>query len=158
MCSGPLTRLHVYNLKVSHSKEHANPLVPCHTGVRLPARIRLHVSALTPNHTPHNSETVMPRAHLYKGELASPSSHLSFHRNRRFAAAPEAVTDHWSTLHNKKICHYQRTKSVYRCKKPWVILVTHDLPRVTRPWENGSSVTLLTAIKALCTYRRPHHG
>jgi len=60
--------------------------------------------------------------------------------------------------HYKKISYYSGTKSVCRSKKPWVILITHGLPRVPRPWENASSVTLPTAIKAHCSYPRPNLG
>jgi len=64
-------------LKASYSKEHSNSTAPCHTRASLPAGITLHVSTPVPNHTPHNPETVMPRARLYKGELASPSRYTT---------------------------------------------------------------------------------
>jgi len=60
-------------LKASHSKEHANLPAPWYTGSYLLAGITLHVFTPAPNHTPHNPKTVMFRAHLYKGEPASPS-------------------------------------------------------------------------------------
>jgi len=46
---------------------------PCHIGARLLVGITLHVSLPAPNHTPHNPEMGMPRAGLYKDELALPS-------------------------------------------------------------------------------------
>ena len=63
--------------KASHSNGHANLSAPCHTGACLLAEITLHVSTPAPNQTPHNPEMVMPRARLYKGELASPSRYTT---------------------------------------------------------------------------------
>jgi len=57
-----------------------------HTGTHL-VGITLHVSFPVPNHTPHNQEIVMPRARLYKGELASPSRY-TYELDRRSASVP----------------------------------------------------------------------
>jgi hypothetical protein len=62
-------------LKASHSKEHTNSSAPCHTGARLLARMTLHVSTPAHNHT----HTVIPRARLYKGEIASPSRYTTLY-------------------------------------------------------------------------------
>jgi hypothetical protein len=67
----------IRRLKATHSREYADLPAPCHTGAHLLVGITLHVSLPAPNHTPHNPETVMPRACLYKGELASPSRYTS---------------------------------------------------------------------------------
>jgi hypothetical protein len=67
-------------LKATQSKEHANSPAVCLTGARLLTGITLHVSSPAPNHTPHNPETVMPRARLYMGELASPSRYTTLLR------------------------------------------------------------------------------
>jgi len=71
------TWIMIRHFKAPHHKEHASLPTPCHTGARLLARIMLHVSRNCPNYTPHLTETVMYRARLYKGELASPSRYTS---------------------------------------------------------------------------------
>jgi len=65
------------SLKAPHSKEHASLPTPCHTGARLLAGVTLHVIPNYPNHMPRLTETVMLKARLYKGELASPSRYTS---------------------------------------------------------------------------------
>lgn len=67
----------IHRIKAPRLKEHVSLHAPCHTGVRPRARITLHVSYSVPNHTPHKPKTVMTSAHLYKSELASPSSFTS---------------------------------------------------------------------------------
>ena len=66
------------HFQATHSKKHVNSSEPCHTGAHLLAKITLHVSTPAPNHTPHNPKTIMPRAQLYKGELASPLRYTTF--------------------------------------------------------------------------------
>ena len=52
-----------------------------HTQRSTPTRLRRatleHVSTPIPNHTSHNTETIMLRARQYKGELASPSRYTT---------------------------------------------------------------------------------
>jgi hypothetical protein len=71
------TWLKIHCLKTPSSKEHVNLRVQCHTGARLHAGITVHVSHYCPNYTTHLTETVMLKARLYKGELASPSRYTS---------------------------------------------------------------------------------
>ena len=68
----------LHRLKTQRPKEHSSLLASTtQECAGLHARMTLHVSCSVPNQTPHNLETVMTSAHLYKGELASPSRYTS---------------------------------------------------------------------------------
>jgi hypothetical protein len=83
----------VRRLKATHSRKHANFPAQCHKRARLPAWITLQMSFLTPNNTPHNSKTVMPRERLYKGDFASPSKlHITFH-NTSYTLSFSSITE-----------------------------------------------------------------
>jgi len=68
-----ITTWHNLNrLKTPYSKEYAGLSASCRTEAWLRARIIIRVSSSVPNHTPHNPETVMTNARLYRVNLFHP--------------------------------------------------------------------------------------
>jgi len=144
-------------LKASHSKEHANSPVSCHTGARLPAGITLHVSTPAPNHTPHNPETVMPIGRLYMGEFASPSSYTTlFTTLLRLISQFDYRLDHHSANVPAGTFHSSAEDASPPHRKPLTIIGAFSTTVATQLFSPDKSKTIFqrkTKLKLIYTFQ-----